>query len=88
MNDQQRNQLDGQGYLIFKNVLSPSDIESILSRLEELWSVEGDQSGEENYIEAGVRRLANRRQHVDPDHAAALSPRERELLGLDDKEIV
>ena len=59
MNDQQRNQLDEQGYLIFKNVLSPSDIESILSRLEELWSVEGDQAGEENYIEAGIRRLAN-----------------------------
>ena len=59
MNDQQRNQLDEHGYLIFKNVLSPSDIESILSRLEELWSVEGDQAGEENYIEAGIRRLAN-----------------------------
>ena len=59
MNDQQRKQLDEQGYLIFKNVLSPSEIETILTRLEELWSLEGDQAGEENYIEAGVRRLAN-----------------------------
>ena len=59
MNDQQRKQLDEQGYLVFKNVLSPSDVESILSRLEELWSIEGDQAGEENYIETGVRRLAN-----------------------------
>jgi ectoine hydroxylase-related dioxygenase (phytanoyl-CoA dioxygenase family) len=31
----------------------------ILSRLEELWEAEGDQAGEENYIEPGVRRLAN-----------------------------
>ena len=59
MDDQQRNQLDEQGYLVFKNVLSPSEVQSILSRLEELWSIEGDQAGEENYIEAGVRRLAN-----------------------------
>lgn len=59
MNHQQRKQLDEQGYLIFRNVLSPSDIGSILSRLEELWSIEGDQAGEENYIETGVRRLAN-----------------------------
>jgi ectoine hydroxylase-related dioxygenase (phytanoyl-CoA dioxygenase family) len=59
MNDGQRKQLDERGYLIFKNLLSPSMIESILSRLEALWSLEGDQAGEENYIETGVRRLAN-----------------------------
>src|SRR5512145_2032227 len=59
MHEQQRQQLDEQGYLIFKNVLSPSDIEALLRRLEELWTIEGDQAGEENYIEAGVRRLAN-----------------------------
>ena len=59
MNDEQRKQLDEQGYLIFKNLLSPSQIETLLARLEELWVVEGDQAGEENYIEPGVRRLAN-----------------------------
>jgi len=59
MNEQQRKQLDEQGYLIFKNLLSPAQIETILSRLEELWAMEGDHAGEENYIEPGVRRLAN-----------------------------
>jgi ectoine hydroxylase-related dioxygenase (phytanoyl-CoA dioxygenase family) len=59
MDENQRQQLDEQGYLIFRNLLPPSDIEAILSRLEELWAVEGDQAGEENYIEVGVRRLAN-----------------------------
>jgi ectoine hydroxylase-related dioxygenase (phytanoyl-CoA dioxygenase family) len=59
MDEKQRQQLDEQGYLIFRNILSPSDVEVVLFRLEELWSLEGDQAGEENYIEAGVRRLAN-----------------------------
>lgn len=59
MNDQQREQLDEQGYLIFKNLLSRVQIETLLSRLEELWALEGDHAGEENYIEPGVRRLAN-----------------------------
>jgi len=59
MNEKQRQQLDDQGYLIFRNVLSPADIKAILSRLDELWATEGDQAGKENYLEPGVRRLAN-----------------------------
>ncbi|MBC7879139.1 MAG: phytanoyl-CoA dioxygenase family protein [Anaerolineales bacterium] len=59
MNDQQLKQLDEQGYLIFKNMLSSSQIEALLGWLEELWAKEGDSAGEENYIEVGVRRLAN-----------------------------
>src|SRR5919108_537338 len=59
MDEQQRKQLDEQGYLIYRNVLSPAQVETILARLEELWAAEGDHAGEENYIEPGVRRLAN-----------------------------
>ena len=59
MNDQQRKQLDEQGYLIFKDLLAPAEIETALARLEELWAAEGEHAGEENYIESGVRRLAN-----------------------------
>jgi ectoine hydroxylase-related dioxygenase (phytanoyl-CoA dioxygenase family) len=59
MNEQQRRQLDEQGYLLFKSLLPKAQIEIILSRLEELWSTEGEHAGEENYIEPGVRRLAN-----------------------------
>jgi ectoine hydroxylase-related dioxygenase (phytanoyl-CoA dioxygenase family) len=59
MNEQERQQLDKKGYLIFKNVLSPDKLDSILAQLEELWAIEGDHAGEENYIEVGVRRLAN-----------------------------
>jgi ectoine hydroxylase-related dioxygenase (phytanoyl-CoA dioxygenase family) len=59
MDEGQREQLDKDGYLIFKNLLAPEQVTNILSRLEELWAMEGDQAGEENYIEPGVRRLAN-----------------------------
>lgn len=59
MNEQQRKQLDEQGYLIFKNLLPPEKVDATLARLEELWATEGDHAGEENYIEVGVRRLAN-----------------------------
>ena len=59
MNQQQRKQLDEQGYLIFKNLLSAEEVDQVLARLEELWAVEGNHAGEENYIEPGVRRLAN-----------------------------
>jgi len=59
MDEAQRAQLDQAGYLIFKNLLSRSEIEALLARLEQLWVLEGDKAGEENYMEAGVRRLAN-----------------------------
>lgn len=59
MNDAQRKHLDEQGYLIFKRLLSAAQIDALLGRLEELWAAEGDQAGEENYIEPDVRRLAN-----------------------------
>src|SRR5919107_5826347 len=59
MNENERQQLDDQGYLIFRSLLSSSIVEIILSHLEELWAAEGDHAGEENYIEPGVRRLAN-----------------------------
>lgn len=59
MNDEQRKQLDEQGYLIFKGLLPPDQIESLRTKVEELWGTEGEKAGEENYIEPGVRRLAN-----------------------------
>jgi len=59
MNDEQRTQLNEEGYLIFKSFLSREKIDALLARLEELWAAEGKKAGEENYIEPGVRRLAN-----------------------------
>ena len=80
MNEQQRKQLDEEGYLIFKNVLSPAQVETILSRLEELWAAEGDRAGEENYIEPGVRRLANLAGKGETFHSLYAHPQVLEVV--------
>lgn len=59
MDKDQREQLDRQGFVLLKNVLSAEDVGQVLARLEALWVEEGDQAGAENYLEPGVRRLAN-----------------------------
>ncbi len=59
MNDAQRDQLDQQGYLLLKGVLSPEQVAEVVARAEALWAEEGAQAGSENYLEPGVRRLAN-----------------------------
>lgn len=59
MNDEQRDQLDQQGYLLLKGVLSPEQVAAVVARAEALWAEEGALAGSENYVEPGVRRLAN-----------------------------
>ena len=59
MNDGQRKQLDEQGYLLLSGVLSAAAVAQVAARAEALWAAEGAQAGSENYIEPGVRRLAN-----------------------------
>jgi len=52
-------QLNEQGFIVFKGKLDPKQVRAYLDRLEALWAEEGENAGSENYIEAGVRRLAN-----------------------------
>ena len=59
MDQRQKEQLDQQGYLLLPGVLTLAEVGQVLARLEELWAQEGDQAGAENYLEPGVRRLAN-----------------------------
>jgi len=59
MNDTQQRQLERDGYVVLQNVLSADQVNCLVVRLEELWSQEGDQAGEENYIEQNAQRLAN-----------------------------
>jgi ectoine hydroxylase-related dioxygenase (phytanoyl-CoA dioxygenase family) len=59
LTNEQRDKLDKEGYLVFPGLLSPQEVEQVLARLEALWSQEGETAGKENYIEPGVRRLAN-----------------------------
>jgi ectoine hydroxylase-related dioxygenase (phytanoyl-CoA dioxygenase family) len=80
LDDAQRKQLDQEGYLIFKNILSASQLEALLARLEELWAIEGDKAGEENYIETGVRRLANLANKGDLFRALYAHPQVLEVV--------
>ena len=59
MDQHQRDQLDQQGYLLLPGVLTPAQVAEVADRAEAVWVEEGAQAGSENYIEPGVRRLAN-----------------------------
>ena len=57
--DEQFVQLKHKGFVLFDSLLSASEVTELLNHLECLWEAEGDMAGQENYIETGVRRLAN-----------------------------
>ncbi len=59
LNDEQRSQLKFKGFVVLEGVLSRGEVAALLERLETLWQEEGEEAGIENYIEKGVRRLAN-----------------------------
>lgn len=56
---EQNLQLKHKGFVLFRSLLTSEDVEELINHLERLWSLEGEDAGQENYIEAGVRRLAN-----------------------------
>lgn len=56
---EQRRQLDELGYTLLPGLIAPAEVTALISRLEELWTAEGEAAGSENYKENNVRRLAN-----------------------------
>ncbi|MEO8126167.1 MAG: phytanoyl-CoA dioxygenase family protein [Bryobacteraceae bacterium] len=56
--DQQR-ELEDRGYVILENFMSPSLLEGLRARVEELFEIEGENAGLEFRQEPGARRLAN-----------------------------
>jgi ectoine hydroxylase-related dioxygenase (phytanoyl-CoA dioxygenase family) len=54
----EKNQLDENGFVLLRNILSPEQVESFNARLDELLSEEGEQAGIEMHQEAGTERLA------------------------------
>ncbi|WP_158257561.1 phytanoyl-CoA dioxygenase family protein [Haliangium sp. UPWRP_2] len=58
--DPQYQQLERDGFLTLRNLISPAEIDRLNAHLDALWEQEGEQAGAENvYSEPGVRRLAN-----------------------------
>jgi len=59
LTDSARQQLEEQGFLALPGFLSEAEVEKFRARVEELFVLEGDQSGSEFKQEPGARRLAN-----------------------------
>ena len=59
MDQSQRQQLESDGYLLLRGVLSADQVSHLAARLDELWAAEGPRAGEENYVEPNAQRLAN-----------------------------
>ena len=59
LTDEQRRQLDEDGYFIVPDVFSPDEIAEMLSELDRLQTLEGEFGGHEVHIEPGALRLSN-----------------------------
>lgn len=59
MLEEQSTQLDHDGYILLRGVLTGPEIEALRTRLEELWHMEGEQAGMGNTVELNARRLTN-----------------------------
>lgn len=59
LSEEQKRQLDGDGYVVLAGVLAEAEVGRLLAYLEGLWAAEGEEASSENYVEAEARRLAN-----------------------------
>lgn len=59
LTDSQKEQMDKDGYLVLPGLLSEAEVDQVLEEMERLWVEEGENAGQENYVEEKVRRLAN-----------------------------
>jgi ectoine hydroxylase-related dioxygenase (phytanoyl-CoA dioxygenase family) len=55
----ERESLDTLGYTVLENVLDSHTLAQVRDRIEELYTIEGDNAGSEFRLEPGSRRLAN-----------------------------
>lgn len=59
LTEQQRHELDENGYFIAYNALAPKDVEAIGTAIDALQAEEGQMGGQEVHTEAGAPRLSN-----------------------------
>lgn len=59
MTDQQRRQLDEQGYVLLENCMGPALLQDLRTQIFELFEAEGDRAGQEFRKEEHAHRLAN-----------------------------
>jgi ectoine hydroxylase-related dioxygenase (phytanoyl-CoA dioxygenase family) len=59
ISDQQKQQLDDQGFFVVENVLSSDDIEFMRDEFERIHAAENERGGHEVHVEPGARRISN-----------------------------
>jgi ectoine hydroxylase-related dioxygenase (phytanoyl-CoA dioxygenase family) len=59
ISNQQKRDLDEQGFFIVENVLSPNEVDSMRSEFERIHAAENERGGHEVHVEPGARRLSN-----------------------------
>ena len=67
--------LDRDGFATISGALAPSVVRALAAAVEDLWAAEGEAAGVENYMERGVRRLANLAAKGDIFRVLALDER-------------
>ncbi len=75
------NSLDALGYVVVQDVLDPDTLEQVRNRVENLYTLEGENAGSEFRKEAGSRRLANLIDKGKIFEQLAAVPRITELVG-------
>jgi len=81
MTETEKQGLDTTGYVLVKDVLSPSLLEEVRARIEQLYEEEGENAGSELKTEPGARRLANRVDKGRLFQQLIATPRILELVG-------
>ena len=59
LSNEQKRQLDDEGFFIVENVLAPSSLAEMRSEFERIHAAEKDQGGHEVHVEPGARRISN-----------------------------
>ena len=81
MTETEKQGLDTTGYVLVKDVLSPSLLEQVHVRIEQLYEEEGENAGSEFKTEPGARRLANLVDKGRLFQQLIATPRILELVG-------
>ena len=81
MTNNEKQQLDEQGYLVLENFMGRGLTEALCHRLEELFAEEGDRAGAEFKQESGARRLANLVDKGEIFEQLVLTPKILSCLG-------
>jgi ectoine hydroxylase-related dioxygenase (phytanoyl-CoA dioxygenase family) len=80
MTEQQRRQLDEQGYVLLEDVMGAQLLHDLRTRIHELFEEEGDRAGHEFKTEEHARRLANLVDKGDAFRRAIVLPPVVELV--------